>query len=109
MIGTNSLQALTRRIRERGNALTQRTGHDRALARRLYTTFERDLEVADVHGLHFYVSNGTVTLYGTIRSELDRDLLISVVRQVPGVKGVVTRLQFVDRRFQHIADVDTDV
>ena len=83
-----------------------RRGHDRqtardvSLARRLFNTFERDLELADIQGVHFYVQGGVVTLYGTVRHELDRDLLMTLVREMQGVKGVVTHLQLVDPRFQ---------
>lgn len=94
-----SIQRRFFRPRSRDGRQTQR---DKSLARRLYATFERDLELADINGIHFYVQNGTVTLYGTVLSELDRDLLISLVRQIPGVKGVVGHLQIVDVRFQEI-------
>ncbi|HMB93323.1 MAG TPA: BON domain-containing protein [Rhodothermales bacterium] len=50
-----------------------------------------------MHGIHFYVRDGKVTLYGTIRHELDRDLIVSLVRQVPGVKDVAPHLQIADR------------
>ena len=76
------------------------TQRDKTVTRRLYTAFERDLEMAEMRGLHFYVQNGTVTLYGAIRHTLDRDFLVAFVRQVPGVIGVVDQLQVVERRFQ---------
>lgn len=55
--------------------------------------------MADVHGLQFYVRAGTVTIYGTTRNSLDADLIVSVVRQVPGVKGVKTNLQVIEPWF----------
>ncbi len=73
---------------------------DKALALRLFETFERDLELAHLRGVHFYVKKGTVTLYGTIRHELDRELLISLVAQLDGVEEVVEHLQIADRSFQ---------
>ncbi|HEX7069805.1 MAG TPA: BON domain-containing protein [Rhodothermales bacterium] len=69
------------------------------MARRLYATFERELELTDIHGLQFYVRGGTVTIYGTIKNSLDVDLIVSLVRQVPGVKGVKTNLQVIDPWF----------
>ena len=102
---TSTLQRFTRRLPRSVRPLTpeeQLTRKDRALTQRLFATFERDLELADVHGIHFYVQNGTVTLYGVVRHELDRELLLSLVRQVPGVKGVVEEFQLVDRRFQDL-------
>ena len=71
----------------------RQTLKDRALARRFRDTFEQELEVADVQGLHFYARNGVVTIYGTVRHELDRELLLSFIRQMPGVKDVVPHLE----------------
>ncbi len=79
---------------------SRQTLKDRTLAIRLYRTFECDLELTHIRGIHFYVQHGTVTLYGTIRHELDRELLVSLVRQMAGVKGVVEHLQVVDLPFQ---------
>ncbi len=84
------------------------TARDLSLARRLYNTFERDLELVEIEGVHFYVQNGVVTLYGAVRHELDRDLLMTLVRETQGVKGVVTHLQLVDPRFQDSGDVEPD-
>lgn len=78
----------------------RQTRTDRALAHRLFQTFEYDLELAGVRGIHFYVQNAIVTLYGTVRHELDRDLLVSLVRRIDGVEDVVEHLQIVDRPFQ---------
>lgn len=80
---------------------TERTQQDRSLVQRLYTAFEHDLELVDLHGLQFYVQDGVVTIYGLVRHELDRDMLLSFVRQVPGVKGIDNRLQIVEGRFQY--------
>lgn len=100
-----SFQQRIRRLRE-GHA--RQTGKDLALARRLYNTFERDLELAEIQGIHLYVQNGVVTLYGTVRHELDRELLISLVREMPGVKGVVAHLQLVDARFQDTLNAEPE-
>ena len=78
-----------------------RTQQDRTLVQRLHTAFEQDLELVDLHGLQFYVQDGVVTIYGLVRHELDRDMLLSFVRQVPGVKGIDNRLQIVEGRFQY--------
>ena len=86
---------LAHRLRRRTSDERQ-THQDLALARRLRRLFDRDLALANLHGIHFYVQYGAVTLYGTIRHELDRDLLVSFVRQIPGVKGVTDSLQIVD-------------
>ncbi len=91
---------LMRRMRSRRSSDSRQTHRDFALVQRLYRTFEHDLAMTQVRGLQFYVQNGTVTLYGIIRHELDRELLLSFIRQIPGVKGVVERLQVVDQLFQ---------
>lgn len=100
------LQSLRRQLGLSRRGDDRQTTSDFNLARRLYNTFERDLELAEIHGIHFYVQNGVVTLYGTVRHELDRDLLMSLVREMSGVKGVVTHLQLVDSRFQDAGDAD---
>ena len=95
-----SLRKLTRRLHATPARDTRRTLKDKVLALRLFRTFERDLELASVHGIHFYVKNSVVTLYGAIRHELDRTLLISLVEQIEGVEGVEEHLQIVDQPFQ---------
>ena len=98
---TSSFKWSARRWRSRRFGDGRQTYQDKALAKRLYRMFERDMELANMRGIHFYVQDGTVTLYGAIRHELDRDLLVSFVRQIPGVKGIVENLQTVDPRYQH--------
>lgn len=77
-----------------GSALA-RTHRDQVLARRLSRVFERDLEMASLHGVQFYVRGGVVTLYGTVAHALDRKLIVDLVRSVPGVEGVVAHLQII--------------
>ena len=95
-----SLRHLNRSKRPTPLRDARRTLKDKALAERLYRTFERDLELAEVRGIHFYVKHGSVTLYGTIRHELDRRLLVSLVEQIDGVAKVIEHLQVVDKPFQ---------
>ncbi len=94
------IQQIAHRLRGTPIRDARLTLKDKALALRLFETFERDLELAHVRGVHFYVKKGTVTLYGTIRHELDRELLISLVAQLDGVEEVVEHLQIADRSFQ---------
>lgn len=86
-----------RHLRGGDSAQGYRTRRDRVLARRLQETFDRDLELTRVSGLHLFVQNSVVTLYGSVRHELDRELIISIARKVPGVKDVVAHLQVVER------------
>ncbi len=95
-----SLRQLTRRLRPAPARDTRRTLKDKVLVHRLYRTFESDLELASVRGIHFYVKDNVVTLYGTIRHELDRTLLVSLIEQIDGVEEVVEHLQIVDQPFQ---------
>ena len=99
-MNANALRRLTRRLRAQPTRDSRRTLKDKALAQRLSRTFERDLELSNVRGIHFYVKNSVVTLYGTIRHELDRNLIVSFVEQIDGVEGVVEHLQIVDLPFQ---------
>lgn len=103
------LQSISRRLGLARLGRNRQTARDVSLARRLYNTFERDLELAEIQGIHFYVQNGIVTLYGTVRHELDCDLLMTLVREMQGVKGIVTHLQLVDSRFQDSGEPDSDV
>ena len=99
-MNANALRRLTRRLRGQPTRDARRTLKDKALAQRLSRTFERDLELSNVRGIHFYVKNSVVTLYGTIRHELDRNLIVSFVEQIDGVEDVVEHLQIVDLPFQ---------
>ncbi|MFW5955685.1 MAG: BON domain-containing protein [Rhodothermales bacterium] len=89
------LQRLARGIRRDSSVLKHRSRRDAAIARRLQVTIDQDLEMARVHGLHVFVQNSTVTLYGTVRHELDRELIVTVARTVEGVREVVDRLEIV--------------
>ena len=79
-----------------GRVLHPRTLADRALARRLARTFERDLADVDVSGVRFFVYNGTVALYGAVAHPLDHDVLTALVRGVPGVRGIVSHVYITD-------------
>ncbi|HET6566416.1 MAG TPA: BON domain-containing protein, partial [Rhodothermales bacterium] len=48
------------------------TLRDRALAERLRNAFERDLHASKAGGIHVYALDGNVTLYGSVRHQLDR-------------------------------------
>jgi len=89
-------------MRSRRTGDGRSTQSDKLLAQRLYRTFEHQAEHGQVRGIQFYVHNGTVTLYGTVRHDMDRDHLTASVRQVPGVKGVIERLQVVAPHYQEV-------
>jgi osmotically-inducible protein OsmY len=91
-----SVKSLITQLRRVTTGIDYRTRRDQVVAQRLQNAFERDLELARVQGLNFFVQNGVVTLYGTIRHELDRELIISVIRGVAGVREVVEHIQLVE-------------
>ncbi len=88
-----AFRRLARRLRSLLRRNAGRASRDQRIARRLRDAFEEDLAAADVRGLHFYAQNGTVTIYGTVRHSLDRDLLRSIAEEVPGVEKVEVHLQ----------------
>lgn len=102
------LRSLARRLRGRPARDHRLTLKDEQLARRLYRTFEHDLALADVQGIHFYVHSGVVTLYGVVRHDLDRDLLVSLISGLPGVEDVVEHLQVVAHPFQDAEPAASD-
>lgn len=96
-----AFRKMTRRLRHTSepDARDERqTQKDRALVRRFRKTFERDLSLAEVQGLHFYAKDGVVTIYGTVHHELDRDLIISFVRRTQGVEEVISHLQLAKQK-----------
>ena len=99
-MSTDPIRWITRRLRSAPVRDARRTFKDKAVALRLHRTFDRDLKLSEVRGIHFYVKNGAVTLYGTIRHELDRTLLVSLVEQIDGVQEVTEQLQIIDLPFQ---------
>lgn len=90
------LQRMVRRMKGGESPHSYRTRRDRVMARRLQETFDRDLELTRVSGLHIFVQNSVVTLYGSVRHELDRELITAIARKVPGVKGVIEHLQVLE-------------
>jgi osmotically-inducible protein OsmY len=91
-----SLKSLITRFKSVTSSGDYRTRRDQVVAQRLQNAFERDLELARVQGLNFFVQNGVVTLYGTIRHELDRELILGVIRGVAGVREIVEHIQLAD-------------
>ncbi len=72
----------------------EKTTADRSLARRLQAgVAEAGL---DVGGLAFYVHDGAVSMYGTVRDAEAREALLAVVTTQPGVRRVVDHLRFAE-------------
>jgi osmotically-inducible protein OsmY len=93
---------MKRKIRSRRTGDERDTLSDRLLAERLYRTFENAPEAAQVRGIHFYVHNGMVTIYGTVRHEENQEELSARIREIPGVKGVVEHVQVVEPYHQEL-------
>lgn len=89
-----TVRSLASRLRRPSQPYTTR--RDRAIARQLHITFERDLAPTAVEDLHFYTYKGIVTIYGTVRHPLDQDLLVAVVRGIPGVRDVAANFQMAE-------------
>lgn len=83
---------LARRLYRNRTPQQRRTEKDEQLAQRLLVAFESDLEQASTGGIHFYVKDATVTLYGVARHALDRDLIVSFVERFAGVRRVISHL-----------------
>ncbi|MEM1095659.1 MAG: BON domain-containing protein [Bacteroidota bacterium] len=77
------------------STVEQTAGQDRAIAYRLQQRFERRLDPVRIDGFQFYVQHRVVSIYGTVHSRLDRDLLISLVRDVPGVIATESHIQVI--------------
>jgi|GEM_PF-2509629 len=93
MTHSGPLQRLAVRLYRMRSDSKRATLRDRMLAGRLRAAVNRDLTHAQLSGIHFYTYEGVVTIYGSVRHELDRDLLVTFVRQVPGVRNVVEHLR----------------
>lgn len=87
------LSSLRRRLRILRPGDARQTLQDRLLAYRLHATFEKDLALMDVRGIHFYVRGGVVEIEGTVGSIHDAELLKELVRQHQAVDEVVSKLR----------------
>lgn len=90
-------RTMTQRWRKPLTRRARQTAADRVLAERLCATFEQELAMMDVQGIHFYVKDGTVTLYGSVAHALNRELLVALVKDLPDVRGVVSHLHVDDQ------------
>ncbi len=77
----------------------KQTEHDRRIATRVFVAFER-LRRSDVSGLHFYVFEGTVSVYGTVLTHEQHDAVLGDLGSLPGVRRVSDHIRVKDRRPQ---------
>lgn len=69
-----------------------RPSTDHLIANELLDFFEKDLSLANISGIQFHVRDSNVRVSGSIGSRTDRDILLMLVRRVPGVRTVENRL-----------------
>jgi hypothetical protein len=84
------LRALVQTLQER----RARTAADRELARRLHAVVEQGALAA--HGLSFFVHDGGIAVYGTVRDEPSREAVLAVLAEQPGTRRIVDHLQLAD-------------
>lgn len=70
----------------------EKTNADRRLARRVFVTFER-LGTVVTQGLHFYVYDGAVSVYGAVATPEVRDNVLGALAALPGVRHITEHLQ----------------
>lgn len=70
----------------------EKTDADSQIARRLFVAFER-LGMVHTQGLHFYVFDGAVSVYGSVATPEVRDQVLSLITTMPGVRQVTEHLQ----------------
>lgn len=74
-------------LQERRN----RTAVDRELARRLHHAVEQ--AKLNVRGLAFYIQDGSIAVYGSVRTETLREAVLSLVADQPGTRRITDHLQ----------------
>lgn len=65
---------------------------DEAIAADVARSLSEDLNMPDDHHVEFSVDNGTVVVSGDVRYGWDAPIVISIVREVPGVIEVIDQL-----------------
>lgn len=63
-----------------------RTTADRELARRLQASVEA--AGLEVYGLSFYVHDGSIAVYGLVRTEAMRERILSLLAEQPGARRI---------------------
>jgi len=70
----------------------EKTNADRRLARRVFVLFER-LGTVVTRGLHFYVFDGAVSVYGSVATPEVREDVLGALAALPGVRHITEHLQ----------------
>ncbi|MDX1438983.1 MAG: BON domain-containing protein [Rubricoccaceae bacterium] len=96
-VSPSKLGALSPSLRNFLNRLQERkirTSVDRELARRVRAAVEGTQ--IDVNGLSVYVHDGSIALYGSIKSESVRESLLSTIARQPGARRIADHLQLME-------------
>ena len=76
----------------------ERTDADRKIATSVFVAFERLERENDVQGLHFYVFEGAISVYGDVLTHEQREDVLRDLAALPGVRHVADHLRVADRR-----------
>ena len=79
---------------ERHQHHREKTTADRSLAQRLREAIEQS--GIEVKGLAFYVHDGVISIYGSVRDTTVREALLHVTTRLPGVRRIVDHLHIGD-------------
>jgi hypothetical protein len=82
-----NVRALLDALRQR----RERTLADRALAERVFDAFESE-EMPEVRGLHFYVFEGAISVYGAVASTAERDAVLGLLATISGATHIADHL-----------------
>lgn len=85
------IPALLASIRER----RARTAADRHLTERLREAFEVGND-SSIQGLSFYVCDGAVSVYGSVQSSAERDVVVGTLARIPDVRRITEYLTLKD-------------
>jgi osmotically-inducible protein OsmY len=81
------VRALVEGLRQR----RAKTVADRDVSQMVREAFERE-EAPDARGLHFYVFEGTISIYGAVASYEARDAVVATLASVPGIRQITDHL-----------------
>lgn len=69
----------------------RKTKVDREIAEAIGEAFEASSD-PEVEGLHFYVFEGAVSIYGAVSSDGQRDRVLASVSRVPGIAHIADHM-----------------
>ena len=70
----------------------------------LAETFESEFPDGCLEGLRFFVKKRIVTIYGTLYSESDHELLLKIASRIVGLEAIVDRVHVIDNVYSEDMD-----